>query len=89
MPTSNWRPAPTDPQAFTLGSEFQFRDPLTPAEAVQLVQGQNLHFAFGDSDDHLARVRIGGYPSFVCVSCSRLTYFIFLIDWLRNRTCLL
>ena len=42
MPTSNWRPAPTDPQAVTLGSEFQFRDPLTPAEAVQLVQGQNL-----------------------------------------------
>jgi hypothetical protein len=58
-PTSNWRPAPTDPQAFTPGSKFQFSDPSTPAEAVRLVREQNLHFAFGDFDDHLEDVTIG------------------------------
>jgi len=52
-PTSNWRLA----QAFTSdSSEFQFSDPSTPAEGVQLVQRQNLHFAFGDFDDHLEDV---------------------------------
>ena len=58
-PTSNWRPAPTDPQAFTPGSKFQFSDPSTPTEAVRLVREHNLHFAFGDFDDHLEDVTIG------------------------------
>jgi hypothetical protein len=74
-PTSNWRPAPTDPQAFTSGSKFQFSDPSTPVEAVRLVREQNLHFAFGDFDDHLEDVTIGElylFSVFFYVSCSRL-----------------
>ncbi|KIM35902.1 hypothetical protein M413DRAFT_449526 [Hebeloma cylindrosporum] len=58
-PTSNWRPVPpTEFQAFTPGSKFQFSDPSTPVEAVRLVQEHNLHFAFGDFDDHLEDVTI-------------------------------
>jgi len=64
-PTSNWRPltsdSSSDPQPFAPGSKFQFVDPDTPTEAVKLVRDRNLHFAFGDFDDHLEDVTIGEF----------------------------
>ena len=66
---------------------------------MRLVQEQNLHFAFGDFDDHLEDVTIGKLSFFYFQSgcffvCDELlftkgvAYFTLLIDWLRNRTCL-
>ncbi|KDR82376.1 hypothetical protein GALMADRAFT_237654 [Galerina marginata CBS 339.88] len=55
---SGWRPAPSDPPAFTPGSKFKLSLSDTPSEAAKYVQEQNLHFAFGDFDDHLEDVTI-------------------------------
>ena len=52
LPTSSWRPV------LTPGS-FQLSSSDLPIQAVKLVQEQNLHFAFGDFDDHLEDVTIG------------------------------
>lgn len=57
--TPNWRPVTGTPAAFTPGSKFQLSSSDTPSEAAKLVQEQNLHFAFGDFDDHLEDVTIG------------------------------
>jgi len=70
-PTSHWRPLPSDsnsdPQPFSPGSKFQFLDPDTPTEAVKLVQDRNLHFAFGDFDDHLEDVTIDWLRNRTCL----------------------
>ena len=50
--TSSWRPV------LTPGS-FQLVPSDLPNRAVKLVEEQNLHFAFGDFDDHLEDVTIG------------------------------
>ena len=50
--TSSWRPVLT-PGFFQLASSD------LPIQAVKLVEEQNLHFAFGDFDDHLEDVTIG------------------------------
>lgn len=44
---------------FTPGSKFLLESPDIPAEAIKLVNEQNLHYAFGDFDDHLEDVTIG------------------------------
>ncbi|KAF8968994.1 hypothetical protein BDZ97DRAFT_301525 [Flammula alnicola] len=65
--TPNWRPAPNSPPAFTPGSRFQLVSSDTPAEAAKLVQEQNLHFAFGDFDDHLEDVTIDWLRNRTCL----------------------
>ena len=50
--TSSWRPV------LTPGS-FQLASSDLPIQAVKLVEENNLHFAFGDFDDHLEDVTIG------------------------------
>lgn len=50
--STSWRPV------LTPGS-FQLTSSDLPTQAVKLVQEQNLHFAFGDFDDHLEDVTIG------------------------------
>ena len=61
-----------------------------PIQAVKLVQEQNLHFAFGDFDDHLEDVTIGK-ALFIKGPCHNRTTdaaVLYLLDWLRNKACL-
>ncbi|KAF8904106.1 hypothetical protein CPB84DRAFT_1773433 [Gymnopilus junonius] len=55
---SSWKPTSTNPAPFSPGSKFQLEALETPSEAAKLVREQNLHFAFGDFDDHLEDVTI-------------------------------
>ena len=45
---------------FSSGSSFQLSPPDLPSRAVTLVQEQHLQQKFGDFDDHLEDVTIGG-----------------------------
>jgi len=65
--TSSWRPVQSGPPAFTPGSTFQLMSSDLPIQAVKLVQEQNLHFAFGDFDDHLEDVTIDWLRNKACL----------------------
>ncbi|KAF8174266.1 hypothetical protein BJ912DRAFT_990623 [Pholiota molesta] len=54
----NWRIVEGSPLPFTPGSRFQLASASTPADAARYVREENLHFAFGDFDDHLEDVTI-------------------------------
>lgn len=56
---SSWRPAQLKPEPYTPGSRVQLASSEAPSEAATYVREQNLHFAFGDFDDHLEDVTIG------------------------------
>ncbi|KAF9474161.1 UPF0172-domain-containing protein [Pholiota conissans] len=56
--SSNWRPVEGSPAPFTPGSRFQLESTSIPADAAKYVLEHNLHFAFGDFDDHLEDVTI-------------------------------
>ncbi|PPQ76517.1 hypothetical protein CVT26_013351, partial [Gymnopilus dilepis] len=56
--STSWKPVSGNPTPFTPGSKFQLESSDTPSEAAKLVSEQNLHFAFGDFDDHLEDVTI-------------------------------
>jgi len=58
--TSSWRPVLT-PGFFQLASSD------LPNRAVKLVEEQNLHFAFGDFDDHLEDVTIDWLRNKACL----------------------
>jgi ER membrane protein complex subunit 8/9 len=53
-----------------------------------LVQEQNLHFAFGDFDDHLEDVTIGKALFFKKGPHRNKIADLYLPDWLRNKACL-
>ena len=83
--TNEWRRASSDKPPFSAGSRFQLQSPDIPTEASRLVQEQNLHYAFGDFDDHLEDVTIGE-SCYCCLMIEAKTLMI--LDWLRNRACL-
>ncbi|PPQ86319.1 hypothetical protein CVT25_005620 [Psilocybe cyanescens] len=65
--TSTWRPVSGEPLPFTPGSKFQLSSADSPSEAARYVQDQNLHFAFGDFDDHLEDVTIDWLRNRTCL----------------------
>ena len=81
--TPSWRPV------LTPGS-FQLAPPDLPTQAVKLVQEQNLHFAFGDFDDHLEDVTIGKalFKKVSVTTNPTDSVALCLPDWLRNKACL-
>jgi len=58
--TSSWRPVLTP-------GFFQLAPSDLPIQAVKLVEEQNLHFAFGDFDDHLEDVTIDWLRNKACL----------------------
>jgi hypothetical protein len=56
-----------------------------PRRAVSLVKDERRHQKFGDFDDHLEDVSIGGFPSYK--GLLNLFYMVIMTDWLRNGAC--
>ncbi|KJA20109.1 hypothetical protein HYPSUDRAFT_43462 [Hypholoma sublateritium FD-334 SS-4] len=65
--SSSWRPAQLKPEAYTPGSRIQLASSEAPSEAATYVREQNLHFAFGDFDDHLEDVTIDWLKNRSCL----------------------
>ncbi|KAF8797614.1 UPF0172-domain-containing protein [Phlegmacium glaucopus] len=65
--TLSWQPVQSGPPAFTSGSTFQLTSSDLPNQAVKMVREQNLHFAFGDFDDHLEDVTIDWLRNKACL----------------------
>jgi len=63
----SWRPVQENLPPFTPGSTFRLAAADLPIQAVKFVQEQNLHFAFGDFDDHLEDVTIDWLRNKACL----------------------
>lgn len=82
--SSSWRPYTGNQPPFTPSSIFKLGADDLPRRAVSLVKDERRHQKFGDFDDHLEDVSIGGILDQVS---DKLVLHGILTDWLRNGAC--